>query len=128
MGARQGAAAEAGVERQCCCETGSDIGQPLILESPDIEVPPVKWFLRPTEEDVGSSLQHALPDDDPLAVIEVIRESCERRENRLLRFLDLQQQWRVVVGHEQANGTERADAADPDNFKGDVAQMVALQQ
>jgi hypothetical protein len=46
----------------------------------------------------------------------------------LLRFLDLQQQWRIVVGYEQANCTERADAADPDNLEGDVAQMVALQQ
>ena len=61
-------------------------------------------------------------------MVGVIRLPREGRENRLLRFLDLQQQWRIVIGHEQANGAERADAADADNFKGDIAQMIALQQ
>jgi hypothetical protein len=72
MGAHQGAATEAGVERQSGCESGADIRQPMIFQSADIKIPPVQWGLRPTEKDVGSGLQHALPDDYPLAVIWVI--------------------------------------------------------
>ena len=66
--------------------------------------------------------------NDPLAVITIVRGPGERGQDRLLRLLDLQQQRRPVIGDEQADRAEGADAADPDDFEGHVAQAVALQQ
>src|SRR5215469_9561158 len=61
-------------------------------------------------------------------MIGVSRGSCEGSKNRWLRLLDLQEQRSFVVGQEQADRAERADAADPDDFEGDVLKMIAPQQ
>ena len=128
MGTRKGAAAQCGVKRQSRFKPGSDIGEAVILEPPDVEISAVHRNLGPAEEDVGGRLQHALADDNALAVIGIVGSPSVRGQHRLLRFLDLEQQRRLVARHQQADGAERADAADPDDFECDIMQTVALQQ
>ena len=81
MGARQGAAAQIGVERKCRCETGSDICESLVLQPANIEIAAIERYLWPTEKDVGCRLKHALPDHHPLAVIGIGRRSRKSGEH-----------------------------------------------
>ena len=116
------------VERQSRFEPGPNIGKALILEPSDIKIAAVYRDSSPTKKDVGGGLQHPLTDNNPLAVIGILGSAGVGREHRFLRLLNLQQQWRFVIRHQQTDGTECADAADPDDFEGDVTQMVTLQQ
>src|SRR5262245_35532089 len=49
-------------------------------------------------------------------------------EHGFSRFLDLQEQRGAVAAHEQADGTEGADASDPDHLEGRVLERVPLDE
>ena len=73
-------------------------------------------------------MQHALAGDHPFALVGVGRRAGMAGQHRRLCLLDLQQQGRPIGGDEQADGAERADAADADHLEGRVREAVARQQ
>ena len=73
-------------------------------------------------------MHDALAGDHALALIGVEAGCGAWRQDRLLRFLELQQQRRVVAGGEQADGTESAHAADAHHLERNVGQPIAIEQ
>ncbi len=102
--------------------------QPRVLQLADIAVLVAAVLLRPAQEDIALALHDALAGDHALALIGVEAWRGERRQDRLLRLLELQQQRRIVAGGEQADGTERTDAADPHHLERNVGQAIAIEQ
>ena len=85
-------------------------------------------FLRPSQEVVLLALHDALPGHHALPLIEIDARRRIRREHRLLRLLQLQQQRRTIAVGEEAEGAERANAADAHDLERDVGQSVTVEQ
>ncbi len=128
MGARERASAQSCVARQCLLlDQLADRAEAAILELAHVEMTARCRILRPAQEHVARGLHHALALDH--ALTRVARElRPETLEHGLVRFLDLQEQGRAVVGHEQADGAEGAHAADADHLEGHVLERIAIDQ
>ena len=61
-------------------------------------------------------------------MVGISRRAGEGFEHRWLCLFDLQQQGRAIIGHEEPDSAECADATDTHGLEGDVTTMVALHQ
>src|SRR5262249_38316141 len=102
MRARERAAAQARVmNERPLLDQLCDRPQMPVLEVAQIEMPLRGAVFGPAEKDVARRLHHPLAFDHPLAGMTLEMRS-ETLEHRASRFLDLQEQRRVVAAHEQA--------------------------
>jgi hypothetical protein len=108
-------------------------GEFPVPQLPDVEVPgpPVQACLGalPAQEDVGRRLHQPLAGDHSLALVGILAGADEPAEHRRLCLLDLQEQ-RIsfVPAEHQDDPAAGADAADPDDLAGYVAQLELLEQ
>ena len=115
------------VEQRALLHQLADRSEAPVLELADVEISPRRAILRPTQKDVARRLHDALALDHAAARV-ILELRAEALEHGLAGFLDLQEQRGAVAAHEQADGTEGADAADADHLEGDVLERIAFEQ
>ena len=97
-----------------------------VVELANIELP-AGWPDGPTQEKVTGRLHHPVPVHNPLAMIWVNAFTGIRLQDRSPRFLDLKEKRIVGTGQQERNPAPRSDAANANNFHGEVAQLIMVQ-
>src|SRR5262249_1663725 len=84
---------------------------------------------RPPEQQVTRSLHRPLALDDTLAVVVLLAPADEAFEHGGLGFLDLQEQWVVIIGaEEQRDPATRSDASHAHDLPCQLDEAIRLEQ
>jgi hypothetical protein len=105
---------------------GLDVEATLVVPELAPVVLPALEAGRPPEQGIARGLQEALPADDPLALVAVVRPSDERLEDRCMCLLSLHEEGVTVGALEQGDEAAGADAAGPDDLEGHVRDQCSM--
>src|ERR1019366_10365292 len=83
---------------------------------------------RPAQEDIACGLHDTLAFHDPKSLMRIPTLTARQLQHRPARFLDLEEEWIIVIGQKQREIASRPNTSHPDNFYRTVLIVIALVQ
>src|ERR1039458_6467559 len=83
---------------------------------------------RPAQEDIACGLHDTLAFHDPKSLMRIPTLTARQLQHRPARFLDLEEEWIIVIGQKQREIASRPNTSHPNNFYRTVLIVIALVQ